>query len=255
MGRRQPRPGDHPCAATYSDKYKRRPDLIGHPCRQPALPGEEFCPRHRPIPDEKRCTAHLSKNHPKDPGGRCPCPALPGQRVCGFHGGKTPQALKVAKTRVAEEKARQLVTTYGLKVNTTATDALLDEVQWTAGHVAWLRGRVQEIEADAPGADGENPLIWGRTKRKEGGEDWGETHEAVASIWLRLYQQERTHLIRVCAEAIKAGIEERRVKLAESQGEQVAQAIRGILNDLNLTTDQLARVPDIVPRHLRALIT
>jgi hypothetical protein len=98
-------------------------------------------------------------------------------------------------------------------------------------------------------------LVWGRTKRKEGGEDWGETHEAGANAWLKLYQQERAHLVKVCSEAIRAGIEERRVKLAEAQGEQVAQAIRGILDDLRLTPEQISRVPDIVPKHLRALIS
>ncbi len=255
MPARIPTPDDHLCAGVYGEKYNKRPGMVGKPCEVWITPDQEYCPAHRELTDEQRCTAHLSKNHPKDPGGRCPCRSLKGQRVCGFHGGHTRQAKAAAVRRQTEEKARQLVATYGLKIETTATEALLDEVQWTAGHVAWLRGRVQEIEAEASGTDEENPLVWGRTKRKEGGEDWGETHEAAPSIWLRLYQQERTHLVRVCTEAIKAGIEERRVKLAESQGEQVAQAIRGILNDLNLNSDQLARVPDIVPRHLRALIS
>ena len=253
MPERGPRPGDHPCAGIYSDKYKRRPDLIGKPCQRPANEGEEFCFRHRPIPDEKRCTAHLSKNHPKDPGGRCPCPGLPGQRVCAFHGGKAPQALKLAKDRIAEEKARRIVETYGRKVETTATEALLGEVQWTAGHVAWLRERVQEIEQYSSNSDSENPLVWGVTRRKEGGEDRGVTEEAAPSIWLKLYQHERAHLVKVCGEAIRAGIEERRVRLAESQGALVAKAIQAILGDLNLTVEQQARIPEIVPRHLRAL--
>jgi hypothetical protein len=252
---RKPRPGDHPCAAVYGAKYNNRPDMAGKPCDYPANEGEEFCARHKlwPIPDEKRCTAHLSKNHKTDPGGRCPLPARAGQKVCGMHGGKAPRALKAAKDRIVEEKARQLVATYGRKIETTATEALLEEVQWTAGHVAWLRERVQEVEGGAAASDGENPLVWGKTRRKTGGEDWGETEEAAPNIWLKLYQQERNHLVKVCSEAIKAGIEERRVRLAEQQGALVAQAIRAILDDLHLTPDQTARIPEIVPRHLRAL--
>ncbi|MFF7881050.1 hypothetical protein ACH40F_07765 [Streptomyces sp. NPDC020794] len=145
--------------------------------------------------------------------------------------------------------------TYGRKIETTATAALLDEVQWTAGHVAWLRERVQEIESAAvvAGTDSEHPLIWGVTREKEGGEDRGITSEAAPNIWLKLYQQERTHLVKVCSEAIRAGIEERRVRIAEEQGALVAQAIRAILGDLNLTVEQQRRIPEIVPRHLRAL--
>jgi hypothetical protein len=246
----------HQCAGVYQSKYKKNPDMIGQQCQVQIPPDQEFCPQHY-VPDERRCTAHYSPSNP-DPekvGKRCVCRARKNQRVCGFHGGTTRQAKAGALRRATEEKARNLVNTYGRKIETTAVEALLDEVQWTAGHVAWLRERVQEIE-DGPVGDGtENPLVWGRTKRKTGGEDRGETYEAGANAWLKLYQQERTHLVKVSESAIRAGIEERRVKLAESQGEQVAQAIRGILDDLNLTPEQIARVPDIVPKHLRALIS
>ncbi|MEZ0089942.1 hypothetical protein [Streptacidiphilus sp. EB129] len=247
-------PDNERCNGIYGEKYRQRPELRGERCEQRKLPGTDFCNQHF-IPDHRRCTARLSKNHPTSPGQRCRCWALKGQHVCGFHGGHAPQNKAAAKRRIIEERARTLVATYGRKIETTAVEALLDEVQWTAGHVAWLRDRVQEIEAQATDDDTENPLVWGRTRRKTGGEDRGETHEAGANVWLKLYQTERAHLVRVCSEAIRAGIEERRVKLAESQGEQVAQAIRGILSDLHLTAEQLALVPDIVPKHLRALIS
>lgn len=255
VGRDGPPPPEERCTATYGDKYRQRPELRGQQCEQWKWPGTEVCIRHRVIPDERRCIGHLSKNHRSHPGERCPLPALPDRTVCTFHGGKTPQAIKGAERRAAERKAKKLVTTYGLKVETTATEALLEEVKWTAGHVQWLRERVQEIEESSSNSDGENPLVWGVTRRKSGGEDRGTTEEAAPSIWLKLYQAERAHLVKVSTEAIRAGIEERRVKLAESQGEQVAQAIRGILADLQLTPEQLARVPDIVPRHLRSLIS
>jgi hypothetical protein len=213
---------------------------------------------------QRRCWARSKKT-----GGQCPRWAMKGQNICHMHGGKARQNLAKAEERLTEEKAAALVATYGRKIETTATEALLDEVQWTAGHVAWLRARVQEIETDA-GADADpdqdeaeeepgaaasrpSPLVWGITRRKTGGDDRGVTEEASPNIWLKLYQAERAHLVKVCAEAIKAGIEERRIKLAEQQGQLVAQAIRAILIDLDLTTEQQARVPEVVPRHLRAL--
>ncbi len=203
-------------------------------------------------PDGKPRCWGKSKNRG---GAQCPNPSMKEQHVCRYHGGLAPQALKAAEGRIMEAKARQLVATYGLKIETTATQALLDEVQWTAGHVAWLRERVQEIESDALASEGntQHPLVWGITREKTGGEDHGITEEAAPNIWLKLYQQERAHLVKVCSEAIRAGIEERRVKLAESQGALVAHAIRAILADLGLTMEQQARVSEVVPRHLRAL--
>jgi hypothetical protein len=247
-------PDEERCSGIYGEKYRQRPELRGQRCEQRKLPGTDYCNQHF-IPDGRRCTAHLSKNHPKSPGQRCPCWALKGQTICGFHGGHAPQNKAAAQRRLIEERARAIMQTYGRKIETTATEALLEEVKWTAGHVAWLRERVQEIETQATGDDTENPLVWGKVRSKTGGEDRGDTHEAGPNVWLRLYQTERAHLVKVCSEAIRAGIEERRVKLAESQGEQVAQAIRGILSDLRLSPEQLALVPDVVPKHLRALIS
>lgn len=198
---------------------------------------------------KRRCWSRTKKS-----GGQKQCPnlAMQGQNICQVHGGKAPQNLAKAKERITEQRAAELVATYGRKIETTATEALLDEVKWTFGHVAWLRERVQEIETGAePGA--ENALVWGVTKKKTGGEDYGTTEEAVPNIFLRLYQQERTHLTKVCEAAIRAGIEERRIRLAEQEGALVAQAIRAILADLQLTAEQQARVPEVVPRHLRAL--
>lgn len=239
---RRPLPDDHRCAGIYGEKYKKDPSKIGQRCEEMIAADREFCPPHAPIPPERQCK-----------GKGKPHLAMKDQTVCGLHGGKSPQALRGAAERAAERRAAAMVETYGRKIKTTATEALLDEVQWTAGHVAWLRERVQEIEEYSSNSDGENPLVWGVTRRKEGGEDRGVTEEAAPSIWLKLYQQERTHLVKVCAEAIKAGIEERRVRLAEQQGALVAQAIRAILDDLHLTPDQTARVSEVVPRHLRAL--
>lgn len=185
-----------------------------------------------------RTDRRLCNGHRKD-GSPCQGPAVTGAEKCRMHLGKKASAV------IADAKVRELADTYGLPVETTPEQAILDEVQRTAGHVRWLEEQVHALKR--------GELVWGVTRVKEGGDDAGITEEAVPHALLRLYQEERRHLVNVCAAALRAGIEERRVKLAEQQGALVAQVIRGILEDLKLTSEQRAQVPEVVPRHLRAL--
>lgn len=168
-----------------------------------------------------------------------------GEGSCKLHGGSTPTVSKGALDRLHERQVREMADTYGLPVDTTPEQAILDEVRRTAGHVRWLEEQVHALTR--------GELTWGITKVKEGGDDAGVTEEAVPHALLRLYQAERAHLVKVCAEAIRCGIEERRVRLAESQGNLVAEALRRILEDLRLSPEQQARVAQVVPQRLREL--
>ncbi len=193
--------------------------------------------------------ARLCGAKARSTGAPCTRPVGEGKTRCRYHGGAAPQVRAAAQTRTAEARARRIMATYGQKVDTNPVDALLDEVRWTAGHVAWLRERVRDLEQDA--------LIWGTTERVEKGatEFAGVdvTEAARPNVWLTLYQAERKHLLDVCKAAISAGIEERRVRLAEQQGQLLVGVIRAILGDLNLSAEQSARAVEIVPRHLRAV--
>lgn len=170
-----------------------------------------------------------------------------------MHGGSAPAVKAAAKRNLAEAAVRDTMTaavkTLGLPIDVDPGKALLDEIHWTAGHVAWLRAKVQELEDDA--------LVWGRSQTEVGVGPEGPidkvTEKAGAATWYELYMREREHLAKVCSLALKAGIEERKVKLAESQGLLVADVIRRILGALGLTPAQQLLVPEIVPRELRAL--
>jgi len=221
-----------------------------------------------------KCVAHNNRALP------CGRPAMRGQKVCATHGGRATDAKRKAAKVIAQQEADaakiRACKTLGVRfdgLNISPTEALLEEVTWTYVHVQWLRSKVQELEDRASqdtvitgDEDGEpvtierpggHALIWGQVefKSKTGGDDWGKTtvDRAGPNAWYELYSRERDRLIKVCSEAIRAGIEERRVQLAEQQGALVAEAIRRILDDLNLTPEQTARVGDIVPRHLRAI--
>ncbi|MGH9175610.1 MAG: hypothetical protein ACRD1H_14690, partial [Vicinamibacterales bacterium] len=101
------------------------------------------------------------------------------------------------------QAAEKAVAMYGLPIDISPAEALLEEVRWTAGHVAWLRMRVQEIE--------ESDLVWGVTQEvhKASGEHPGTdtTKAAAPNVWLDLYDRERKHLVGVCAAALKAGVD------------------------------------------------
>ena len=143
----------------------------------------------------------------------------------GSHGGKSPRALAAAARR------------------------LHAEVVWGTTKTETELGGKSRLTFGGYGADDED---------ETGLVDVGsvpvskDVQAAAPSIWLDLYDRERCHLVAVCTAAIKAGVEERRVRLAEAQGGLVAGAIRAILADLGLTAEQ-ARVSEVLPRHLRLL--
>lgn len=189
--------------------------------------------------DADRCTGKS-----KQSGERCKRGTTPGTDKCYIHAGVSKSVLLA---RAAEEEAKRAVVTYGLPRDISPSDALLEEVRITAGHVAWLRGRVAELAPDA--------LTWGtrETVDKQATEFPGtDTTEAAAvNMWLELYYRERKHLVDVCKAAISVGIEERMVRLAEAQGALLNDVIRRILARLSLSAAQSALLPVVVPEELR----
>ena len=188
----------------------------------------------------------MDSGKPKCSGKRSngtPCSKWPmaGQRVCNTHGGSSPQAKAAAERRIQTAQAEQAVQTFGLAREVDPRDALLEEVYRTAGAVDWLAKQVQALAT--------KDVVWGRAEET----DEGVKDKAAPSIWVQLYQQERLHLVRVCKETISAGVEERRVRLAEQQGSMLAGVIKAILGDLDLSPAQTAMVSTVVPRHLRSI--
>ncbi len=190
----------------------------------------------------------ICNGHRKD-GSPCSGPAVRGADKCRMHLGR--KAGPVIAEALAEEAARKAVITFGLPRDISPTDALLEEVRWTAGHVAWLREQVQALEAEA--------LTWGKTEQADiqasefGGTN--TTYAAKPNLWLELYYRERRHLVDVTKAAITAGIEERRVRLEEAKGQLVAGIIRKITGRLGLSAEQAAILPGIASEELRKAAT
>lgn len=146
-----------------------------------------------------------------------------GAGLCRNHGGCTPNGRRNAQTIIA----RRAVATYGLPREVDPAVALLEEVARTAGHVEWLGARIREMNPDAP------------------------VSGTIGAAWLDLYRAERRHLVRVCRDAIAAGAEARRVRIAEETGAAIVAVLHAVLADLGLADNE--DVPALVARHLRAI--
>lgn len=81
----------------------------------------------------------------------------------------------------------------------------------------------------------------------------GTTKAAAPNVAYLMLTDASNRLAAYAAAALKAGVEERRVRLAEKQGALVADVIRGILADLHLTPEQELLVGTVVPQRLRQL--
>lgn len=154
-------------------------------------------------------------------GERCKRPALVGATVCSKHGGSAPQVKAAAARRVEAMKASAALARIGQRVDADPQAHLLDVIAYQAGLVAYWRERVESLDEDS--------LTWGTTKVKIGGDDGGETREAKPHVAYVLLDEAQGKLVRYCSEALKAGIAERQVRLAEQQGALMSGLLRAVL--------------------------
>jgi hypothetical protein len=150
---------------------------------------------------------------------------------CKLHGGNLPAMVKQAEI----ERAEQTVIMFGADKKIDPQLALLEEVQRTAGHVDWLRDLIQKM-------DDPQQL---RQVTDAGIEP---------AVWVRMYQDERQHLVKVCAEAIKCGVAERQVRIAEEQGRLMAMVLMAFIHDpeIDLDARQMSMAPKLIRKHLLA---
>lgn len=142
---------------------------------------------------------------------------------CSLHGGSSPNG-RIAAQR---EQAAVAVATYGLPVDIDPREALLAEVRRSYGAVMWLEAQVRAVAPDAlvRGTRGVNRMV--KVGTEAGTTTTTDVGPAV-NVWLDLFYRERSHLVAVCRAAVAAGIEERRIRLEEQQGAQIAASFQFI---------------------------
>lgn len=160
---------------------------------------------------------------------------------CRKHGGNTPTHVKSAVVA----QAKQDVMLFGARRDIHPADALLELVQWTAGEVDYWRQRVRVLE--------EHELTWGVTRVKEGGDDRGTTEEAKPNVAYSMLVDASNRLERYSASALKAGVDERRVKLAEQQGTLIQGVLVAVLGELGHDVAPGSPAAQVILRHLAPL--
>lgn len=186
----------------------------------------------------------------KRDGEQCRARPIKGGTRCVRHGGAAPQVQAKAAERVIEANARGILGRIDpSQPRENPVETLLNLIHGKTAEVSWLRGKVQALRDD--------DLVWGKTEHKEGVGPEGpinlDVFKAEQSIWWKLLREAENQLANWITMALKAGVDERRVRIVEAQGSLVAGAIKSILDGLNLSTEQAALIPVLVPQALRQL--
>lgn len=168
--------------------------------------------------------------------------AIPGGVVCKYHGGSIQKVAAAAAERVARQRAEDELHRFGVAVKVDPAEELLDLIAHTAGYVRFLRTRVDALMHD--------DMTWGISRVKEGGDDYGTTYEAKPNVWIQMLDHWTEKHSRLLVEALKLKLDERRVKLAEAQGDALIRVLDGVLAELGHNPND-TRIADVVARHLR----
>jgi hypothetical protein len=212
-------------------------------------------------------------------GNRCKNKAIPGGAVCRFHGGASPHVASKAAVRAEVfnwglgdttvdpgETLLRLVTQSAARAERDAM--LLEEAYDAAERLKQAHDAGMQI--DAPGGELANTA---ETARRDldrifntGGVAAlvGNTYGAAkdVGVYVRgeairgladLEAKERERCANFATKAVAAGLAERQVRLAERQGELLAQVIRGVLDELGLSAEQKQLAPEVVRRYLTAV--
>lgn len=195
-------------------------------------------PQDRSIPIEGRCNARRTD------GSGDLCRRYAGQATdhvgvgqCSKHGGCTPSANQHAQKIREAQILGPILEEYRSRIgeHPDPYEGMLEVVRFGWAWMRMLEARVAELH------DGD-------------GELFGEDHVGDARphvLVVMLLEARREHR-RNCEAAIRAGIAERMVQLAEDQAEAMATFVRGVLGELGHELED-PTVAGVVRRHLRAL--
>lgn len=184
------------------------------------------------VQEDRQCTAHRSSD-----GKRCQRWAIRGGTVCRTHGGAKAAVKAAAAKRVATAVAEKEMRALGVILDDMhPLDALLGVVREAAGNVAVLRGFVSAIALDDPEASS------GLTR-------------ADCDVRLKMYGEWCDRLAKYSKLCLDAGVDERKVRMAEGQGAAIVAVIASVIDapGAGLTEEQRDAMRKVAARKLREL--
>lgn len=189
----------------------------------------------------------------KASGERCGKWAMENQEVCDTHGGRAPQNRAAAERRAQEATAVAACAKFGLPIEVTPMQALLQQVRVAAGEVAFYRARVQELTPDQ--------MVHGYTsaQRTRGVSGYGrgvdETTtlaQARPHVWVQLLHDSERHLADVCRYALAAGAQEQIVELLKAEAAVLVRALVAVLTRFGID-ERDPRIPIVVPEIIQEI--
>lgn len=167
---------------------------------------------------------------------------------CVMHAGNT----SVVRRKFALQAGEYFITKFKAElimfggdpdtVTLTPPQAIMEEMRRSVAMVRFLQLNISEWRPDI-GDLGALPSLVDETTR-------GQSAPTDAAEWLRLYREERAHMVRVAKMAVDAGVSLAMVQIEQQKGVMIAQAVREILDSLSLSPSQAALVPRVVPEIL-----
>jgi len=148
-----------------------------------------------------------------------------GTGPCRYHGGNLPNVIK------ADVKRHAILMGAPKEIN--PLDALIWCIKITAGEVEFCTHQLSLLKQD----------------------QWVESTiiGKQIHIWAKERQKSVDRLAKFSKDALALGIADRAVRLAEQYGASIARYTKGLLDDLELTPDQIKKAPLIVRKHLALL--
>lgn len=148
-----------------------------------------------------------------------------GMGPCRYHGGMAPGVVK--------HYVKNQAILMGAPKEINPLDALIWCIKLTAGEVEFCTQQMSLLKED----------------------DWMES--TIIGKQLHLWAKERQRavdrLAKFAKDALALGIADRAVRLAEQYGASIARYTKGLLDDLELTPEQVKKAPLIVRKHLALL--
>jgi len=226
------------------------------PTRLPRPGGAVWCEEH----GRWECTKNSKRSQ-----ARCHDFAIRGTAACRSHSGK--------RTAVAKAQGAAITAWSAIAGDPTVstTDAVLGMLQmsWLRAHLyaTLLEEQIAQARAERGGSaeGGEaGPEVGGAPPVGPGVGLVGRTFGAVKDIGIYaageaargltlLEAAERDRCVRFAKTAHDMGIAEHQVRLAEQQGQMIAEVIQRVLATLDLSPAQRSLAFEVLPRELRAV--